>query len=53
MDDEETYKTKWIKAEYETMGWAKEAEPEWEFELDRTGTMLIRKGWGILKKLGG
>ena len=39
----EEYDTAWIGAGYETMGWHKEPEPEWEFELDETGTSLIEK----------
>lgn len=41
---EEEYALEIAKAKYETMGWDKELMPEWEFELDKTGTKLVRKG---------
>ena len=37
------YERLWIRAEYETMGWDREPEPELEFELDETSTTLREK----------
>lgn len=41
---EEEYDMAMAIAKYETMGWDREPEPRWEFELDETGTMLVKKG---------
>lgn len=38
---DEEYRTAWIKAEYETMGWDKEPSPRRNLKLDKTGTKLI------------
>ena len=43
---EKDYDSRMIKASYETIGWGWKPPQEWEFELDKTSTKLVRKKGG-------